>query len=310
MLRNIQKMAIEAAKVEHAMDNARRVMVERSDASSWSAMTWPGYLDDVYKQLKKEEWAQVMADIPAKTRVGMSLAQQYVNRGVKQISRDLTDLIVKGGTVGDMFRTITLDIATNVLRWSIETELNIALNQMDKLIGKFGSLGDKIKNSIGNLGGGGGAISSAGNSGTGGISNGTGGALGGSLSGGLAGAIGLASGVATAVFSGLQYFQGRRMEQDTGRMEVSLRGILSQSMSMQTTLNSINAAFPILMEYLYGPQLALLVEIAGHLAKISADGEGMSQQAAIASYQAGSPRSILGSTTRELMLANRRFQQI
>lgn len=66
----------------------------------------------------------------------------------------------------------------------------------------------------------------------------------GGASGGAGGGTSLASGVTaissavTAIASVLSYLQGRRMEQDIGRIEVTTRGMLNQLISLQGTLNT------------------------------------------------------------------------
>lgn len=60
-------------------------------------------------------------------------------------------------------------------------------------------------------------------------------------SGGMAGGFmawtNLFTGIADAIFGGLQYFQGRRIEKDVGRIEVTTREIFSQLLAIQDTLN-------------------------------------------------------------------------
>lgn len=58
-----------------------------------------------------------------------------------------------------------------------------------------------------------------------------------SIASGFSAVIGVASGVVSAVTGVLSYLQGRRMEQDIGRIEVTSRGMLSQLISLQETFN-------------------------------------------------------------------------
>src|SRR5262249_16598225 len=96
------------------------------------------------------------------------------------------------------------------------------------------------------------------------------------VSGGILGAINAVSGVVSAVFEGLQFFQGRRMEQDIGRIEVTSRGILNQTISLQ---NTFNQWLPFLNNLAFLPVVASNTQkMFEGLAAINFNGSGLAAQ--------------------------------
>ncbi len=61
---------------------------------------------------------------------------------------------------------------------------------------------------------------------------------------GIGGTVNMITGAITAIASVLQYLQGRRMEKDIGRIEVTTRGMLNQLISLQGTLNDYLPELP------------------------------------------------------------------
>lgn len=179
------------------------------------------------------------ADILRRTSAPFRSNTQQVTAFQRQVSTVLTDFsrgvaeaIVQGESLGKVFTKIGQEIQTALIRNAIEQGLKVLGRELGKLISQLGSVGKAIADAFG------GVAQTTGNV----ANNATNAAnpaagIGGAASGGLAGAIGLASGIATAVFSGLQFFQGRRMEQDIGRIEVSNREIAAQTVAIQQRLD-------------------------------------------------------------------------
>lgn len=154
---------------------------------------------------------------------------------LNDFAKGVDDAIRGAKSLGGVFADIGNQIASALIRNGVEKGVKALLGGLDLLIGKLGSVGDTLRQVFGGASSAASAVSS-GASGAAGVAGSASGILGSSLSGAL-GAINAFSSVATAVFSGLQFFQGRRMEQDIGRIEVSNREIASQAISIQNTLN-------------------------------------------------------------------------
>jgi len=157
---------------------------------------------------------------------------------VNDLGKGLTDAIISGKNLGSVFVDALSQIGKAILRFTTETMINTFIksikdgqNEFLALGRAFESMFDKFKNIFTRGGGvpslpvpgGGSPIPS-----TPGVGTGFG------FDPGLITSI---TGVAQAIFGGLQYLQGRRQEQDIGRVEVSSRGTLSQLISIQETLN-------------------------------------------------------------------------
>lgn len=117
------------------------------------------------------------------------------------------------------------EIGKAVVRSFIEMGIKKAIASLSDLVGSIGSVGKAINSVFG-------ATSNA----VSGVASAAGGAAS-AISTGVTGWVGAIGSVVDSVFSGLSYLQGRRVEKDVGRIEVTSRGILAQSISLQGTLN-------------------------------------------------------------------------
>jgi len=161
---------------------------------------------------------------------------QQVSTITTDMSRGITDLIFKGGKLKDVMIGTFQEIGKAIVRSFIEMGIKKAIASLSDLVGSIGSVGKAINSVFGvtsNAVSGvasaaGGAASAAGS---------VGGAAASAISTGVTGWVGAIGSVVDSVFSGLSYFQGRRVEKDVGRIEVTSRGILAQSISLQGTLN-------------------------------------------------------------------------
>ena len=199
---------------------------------------------DLYEQVNKEvqagtrsaedakkayeawtEAEQKAAGITTKTAKESEGAWKRLGRQVSTIktdfSRAIADLAFQGGKVGEIFKNIGIEIGKSLTRFAIEEGIDLVIKSLGKLLVKvvdvggvfakvFGTASDKVGKAAGQLG-------SAAASGGGGGEE----ALAGGQSGG--GILGILANVSSV----LQYLQGRRMEQDIGRIEVTSRGILN-----------------------------------------------------------------------------------
>ena len=185
-----------------------------------------------------EEWIEAekkaagITDKP--TQAAKALAKQ-VSTIVTDLSRGITELIFKGGKLGDVFKNIGIQIAQSITRLAIEGGVNLLIKSLGKLLGSVLDVGGAFAKVFGGAaqtaggvaqaaGGVGGAVGAAGS-----IAGKAGSSAAGVV-GGLASAasiVGAVGAAVSAVFAGLQYFQGRRMEEDIGRIEVTSRGLLN-----------------------------------------------------------------------------------
>lgn len=170
-----------------------------------------------------EEWIEAekkaagITDKPSKAQ--KELARQ-VSTIVTDLSRSITKLIFEGGKVGQVFKNIGLEIAKSFTRLAIEQGVDLLIKSLGKLLLKvidvggtfgkiFGTAGKdigKTASTIGSTAASGGESAAAGGGGGGG--------------GSILDILGNVANV-------LSYVQGRRMEQDIGRIEVTSRSIMN-----------------------------------------------------------------------------------
>lgn len=152
---------------------------------------------------------------------------RQVSTIVTDLSRGIADIITEGRNVGEVFRGIAQEIGKSMLRFAIEQGVNALIKALGGLIAKVFDVGAAFNGVFGGISAGakaagsaaqiaGGAASTAGT-----VASTAAGIAGNSI----AGVVSAVSGVATTIFSGLQYLNSRRMEQDIGRIEVSNREI-------------------------------------------------------------------------------------
>lgn len=172
---------------------------------------------------------------------GLAELKREVKATIGTLSTGLAQAIVDGKSLADVFSQVAKRIAADIIAFAINKGIAALGKALVDLGGTLGKIGTQIGSIFGTAGGAARTgIQTAGTvagSAGGAVSQGAG-SIAAAASGGLLGAVNAISGVATAVFAGLQFFQGRRMEQDIGRMEVTSRGILNQSISIQQSLNT------------------------------------------------------------------------
>jgi hypothetical protein len=174
-------------------------------------------------------------DIAKPARQSVSEFGRQASLVLNDFAKGVDDAIRGAKSLGQVFGDIGNQIASALIRNGVEKGVKALLGGLDQVIGKLGNVGQTLQKVFGGASSAASAASS-GASGAAGVAGSVSGILGSSLSGAL-GAVNAFSSVATAVFAGLQFFQGRRMEQDIGRIEVSNREIASQAVSIQNTLN-------------------------------------------------------------------------
>jgi ABC-type transporter Mla subunit MlaD len=172
---------------------------------------------------------------------------RQVSTIISDLGKGIADLIFKGGSLKDVFVGALEEIGKAVLRLVTEKISGMLVKALDDLIkGKIPSLGkafsdltkqiEGFSKTVTSIFGGGKAAADATAGATGSATGAATGAARGGV-GGIAGAIDIISGAVTAITSVLSFFQGRRMEQDIGRIEVTTRGILNQLVSLQESAN-------------------------------------------------------------------------
>jgi tape measure domain-containing protein len=181
-------------------------------------------------------------EVQRKEQAWNSLGRQ-VSTVLTDMSRGIADAILQAKSLGDVFINTAKEIGKAILRFVVEEAIGglvraigqlirgdlVALGRaFDDLIGKMRGIGDAAQQVFGGAGsatrggGGAGATPSAPSA----------------PSGGLAGTLTAVGAIVDAITSVFSYFQGRRMEQDIARIEVTTRGIFSQVISIQETLNT------------------------------------------------------------------------
>lgn len=166
------------------------------------------------------------------------------------MGKGIADAMFSAKSLGDFFAKTFTEMGKAIVRFTVEYWTKIWLTELYKGIKGMTDFGVAASKSLSILTGvnAGGVVDAAGNPlpGTGGAGATLPGttlpgkdSLGGltKAAGGLLGAVGAIASAIDAVFGALQYFQGRRIEQDVGRMEVTTRGILNVLLQIQETVN-------------------------------------------------------------------------
>lgn len=151
-----------------------------------------------------------------------------ISRSVQSISASISEVIVFGGSLGDVFLRTAQTISNSIIQFAINQGLKLLGQELSKLGGLLGSVGRQLSSIFGTLGSG--AAQTAAQTtqqAAGAASSAAGGVAAGAL-GGVAGTITAVSSAVSAVTGVLSFLQGRRMEQDIGRIEVTSREIFAQ----------------------------------------------------------------------------------
>lgn len=147
-----------------------------------------------------------------------------------QVEESIVSTIMTGKDFGDSMIAIAKDVAGQLVKLFVHTAFKEILDGMKGMNVDFGKMINNIKNLFTDLGKHIKAVFGVGSSAVEGAAGAAGsgaGAAGGLLgSGGVFGAI---TGAVDAVTGVLQYLQGRRMEQDIGRIEVTTREIKAET---------------------------------------------------------------------------------
>lgn len=232
--------------------------------------------------------------------------QRQVSTVLTDFSRGVAEAIVKGESLGAVFKKVGQEIQTALIRNAVELGVKVLARELGKLISQLGDVGRAIAGAFG------GVAQSAGNvagaaSGAAGSAGSVAGSAAGIAAGGLAGTITAVSGIATAVFSALQFFQGRRMEQDIGRIEVSNREIASQTVAIQQRLDQW---LPYLQNSAYLQSIdGTLTRIYEGLSQLDFSGLGGGAKAGNVTFNisSGNPKEVAQEVTKLLRLQSPRF---
>ena len=199
------------------------------------------------KAVKEEIEKMVsVANTGKKQMDDLAVLGRQISTILSDMGKGLADAILSGRNLGEVMTNVFDQILRAVLRFVLEGMINGVIkwfkeadNQAllfgNNVLGIFGKIGDALKGLFG--GGGGAATPSVPTPGTGGGGSGGAKGAGGGMAGGFMAWTNLFTGIVDAIFGGLQYFQGRRIEKDVGRIEVTTREIFSQLLAIQDTLN-------------------------------------------------------------------------
>jgi TP901 family phage tail tape measure protein len=246
---SVIEKAYEAGKV--SLNDLKAAAVANYDAQIKAAAAAGQSVDDLRKkqgQLKAELEAAGYA-----IKGHGEAVRDYWQQLDKQIStiftdfgKGIADAMFSAKSLGDFFSKVFVEMGKSIVRFTVEYWSKIWLTELYKGIKGMTDFGIasaksfKILNGMDISG-----LTDAtgapvklpdvptnptvpgGTTGTGGLSGLT------KAAGGLLGAVGAISSAIDAVFGALQYFQGRRIEQDVGRMEVTTRGILNVLLQIQ-----------------------------------------------------------------------------
>lgn len=200
---------------------------------------------------------QIRNQMDALNLATRGLGQVYVDimssfhNAFSELGKGIADAIVEGKNLGD----VLINTFKNLEKHILETTIGYVFKQLDAQLTKTGGLLDQIAQQITKAVGASAKLPIPGGSnspvnvpagadkipGAGGIPTGktpSGGGSGAASDGfGLnPGTISAIEGAVTAVSSVLQYLQGRRMEQDIGRIEVTTRGQLNEALNLRRDL--------------------------------------------------------------------------
>lgn len=178
-------------------------------------------------RIATERTNEVTTESVRKKTAEASVFARQVSTIVTDLSRGITDVISRAKTLGEVFQGIAIDISRALLRYAIEQGIKVLINALSGALSKLGSFGRAISDVFGGISTGTQAKKAA--PGADNI---------GQLASGALGAVNTIGTITNAVFSALQLVQGRRMEVDIGRIEVTSRGQLSQLQSIQERLDT------------------------------------------------------------------------
>jgi len=168
---------------------------------------------------------------------------RQVSTIVNDLGKGLADVILKGGELQKVFVGALREIGNAVMRLVTEQLAGMLVKVIKDLInGHIPNLIKAFKDLTQTITGFAKAASGAVAGGTAGgaAAGAAGGAAPGSVptpEGGLIPTLNMITGVVSAITDVFKFFQGRRMEQDIGRIEVTTRGILNQLIALQETAN-------------------------------------------------------------------------
>jgi hypothetical protein len=232
--------------------------------------------------MTKEQADAVKARYKDVSKTGQAAIRQ-VSLVVNDLARGITDVIFKGGKLGDMFKSVASQAAQSITRLLIEG----ALAKLSSKILDVGGLFGKV------FGGGTGAIMSAAPSAAGGAVSSIGGAassVGGSVaSAGITGIVGAVSGVVSAISGVIGNFQFAAMNKTLDLIEKEVR---YSQIHLLYTLEKANEYWPYMKN-----AWESLVRMESR--QMSPAGAGAS---VVINVNGGDPRQMLEDITRHLKL--------
>lgn len=187
---------------------------------------------------------------------------KQVSTIMTDFGKDMAGAIIHSKNVGEAFTKMASSIKEAFMRLIIEGAIKEMMKGLDGVSSMLGGIGKQLSGLLGGMGLGG-------SGGSGGDSGGGGGGLGGMMGG--ANPLSLVTGITSAFTGILQTLQGRRMEADIGKLEVTSRGQLNQLISIQGTLNRY---LPLLEHNI---QLVRLEGIEAAIQQLGGGGQGFQQ---------------------------------
>lgn len=238
--------------------------------------------------MTKEQHAAIVARYKDLGKVGKA-AMQQVSTVITDLSRGITDVIFKGGNLGDMFANVAKQAAQSITRLLIEGALKKLTDKlfdvgglMGKVFGGATSVGGTVFSAAGSAGGSvAGAAGSAASSGIGGAAS--------AATSSIAGIVGAVGSVVSAVSGVIGNFQMMGMNKSLDLIEKEVR---YSQIHLLNTLNKANEYWPYMKtcweSLIRMEQRQMTVADAGASVNITINTSG------------GDPRAMLDALTREL----------
>jgi tape measure domain-containing protein len=221
----VAKLADEQFRLNRALEDAPAISmgIEFKDIpkAPTPSLPGPGSFEEYRRMgrnigelgMQTKEQYDAMANSARTSSKAQTAALKQVSTVITDLSRGITDIIFKGGKLGDMFRSVAMQAAQSITRLLIEGALTKLSSKLLDVGGLFGKV----------FGGGTGVVKSA-TSGVGTAQSvqGVGGATS-AASSGISGVIGAVTGIATAVSSIVGNFQMAGMNKSLDLIEKEVR---------------------------------------------------------------------------------------
>ena len=194
----------------------RMIEAEKQLGESWA--------DNAEKLKGVKAQLQAMGDETIKTKNKMTEFAKEVDRVAGRLAQGLADAIFEGKNLGEVFTNVAKEIARALLKYVIEGAIKDLIASLKNAELSTVNLGKVFTDIFGGFGKSAGSVPTP----TPGAPTPSAPTTPGAPTGGISGILGIAGSIGSivsAITDVLSYFQGRRMEKDIGRIEVTTREI-------------------------------------------------------------------------------------